>query len=396
MQGSARTLRCEAIEKYRVPDDDFLLEKLLPWIVRHSSWFLSRFQIHTDENTSYQAIHGYVYSSQIFPFGQTVLVKAGRATHPTEIDWLDGIWVGRVSKSDEHLVLTERGTIYSRTVRPHPQGEHVREIFDKVRGLPWNPSGRVEPIVKPPPVQPPTSRQEYLREFGKTANCRACEGIRGRHHTNFCQDRFEAWQTDRGFSGVPTDQRDNVEKDPASEPAMTDELLDPEVAGSTLPPDRGRKRDETESDQPPAARRLVSKQGRNEMMKRRVISHLRHGGDWSPSRGRNVMRIKSWDLRAHISIMDLQNSYPAPTETNDNYRGEGEFDGVCVEENLDVDEIKKLAKWLGYDGAATEMAVMIAEAKSLSGFGVYEEMQSSDVSNGTRIIGCKIVLREKH
>ena len=132
---------------------------------------------------------------RFFLLAQTVLVKAGRATHPTEIDWLDGIWVGRVSKSDEHLVLTERGAIYSRTVRPHPQGERVREIFDKVRGLPWNPSGRVEPTVRsdePPPVQPPTTRQEYLREFGKTANCRACEGIRGRHHTKFCQDRFEA------------------------------------------------------------------------------------------------------------------------------------------------------------------------------------------------------------
>ena len=122
-----------------------------------------------------------------------MLVKAGRAAHPTEIDWLDGIWVGRVS----HLVLTEKGAIYSRTVRPHPQGERVREIFDKVRWLPWNPSGRVEPTVRsdePPPVQPPTTRREYLREFGKTANCRACEGIPGRHHTKFCQDRFEAWQ----------------------------------------------------------------------------------------------------------------------------------------------------------------------------------------------------------
>ena len=114
MQGLARTLRCEAIEKYRVPDDDFLLERLLPWIVRHSSWLLSRFQIHTD---------GYVYSSQNFPFAQTVLVKAGRAAHPTEIDWLDGIWVGRVSKSDEHMVLTERGAIYSRTVsKTSPSG----------------------------------------------------------------------------------------------------------------------------------------------------------------------------------------------------------------------------------------------------------------------------------
>ena len=113
MQGLARTLRCEAIAKYRVPDDDFLLERLLPWIVRHSSWLLSRFQIHTDGNTSYKAVHGYVYSSQIFPFAQTVLVKAGRAAHPTEIDWLVGIWVGRVSKSDEHLLDGERSHLFT-------------------------------------------------------------------------------------------------------------------------------------------------------------------------------------------------------------------------------------------------------------------------------------------
>ena len=288
---------------------------------------------------------------------------------------MDGIWVGRVSKSDEHLVLTERGAIYSLTVRPHPQGEHVREIFDKVRGLPWNPSGRVEPIVRsdePPPVQTSTSRQEYLREFGKTANCRACEGIRGRHHTKFCQDRFEAWRKGRGFSGVPTDQRD-------TEPVMTGDLLDPEVAGSTLPPDCGRKRDETESDQPPAARRrLVSKQGE----KRDADQELGPESSQRP-------RVEA------VSIADLQSSYPTPTETSDNYRGEGEFDGVCVEEDLDVDEIKKLAEWHGFDGVATEMA-MRAEAKSLSDFGVYEEVQSSDVPSGTRIIGSKIVLRERH
>ena len=68
---------------------------------------------------------------------------------------------------------------------------------------------------------------------------------------------------------------------------------------------------------------------------------------------------------------------------------------MCVEEDLNVDEIKKLAEWHGFDGVATEMAVR-AEAKSLSDFGVYEEVQSSDVPSGTRIIGSKIVLREKH
>ena len=209
----------------------------------------------------------------------------------------------------------------------------MREIFDKVRGLPWNPSGRVEP-----PVQPPTTRREYLREFGKTANCRACEGIPGRHHTKFCQDRFEAWQKERGFSGVPTDQRDSVEKDPVSEPVMTGDLLDPEVAGSTLPTERGQKREETESDQTPAARRrLVSKQGvkREDEMesdqppaaRRRLVSkqgEKRDADQELESESSQRPRVEA------VSIADLQSSYPAPTETCDNYRGEEEFDGVCV------------------------------------------------------------------
>ena len=37
-----------------------------------------------------------------------------------------------------------------------------------------------------------------------------------------------------------------------------------------------------------------------------------------------------------------------------------------------------------------------AEAKSLCDFGVYEEVQSSDVPSGTKILGSRIVLREKH
>ena len=63
---------------------------------------------------------------------------------------------------------------------------------------------------------------------------------------------------------------------------------------------------------------------------------------------------------------------------------------MCVQENLDVDEIKKLAEWHGFDGVATEIGIR-AEAKSLSDFGVYEEVQSSDVPSGTRILGSRIV-----
>ena len=133
-----------------------------------------------------------------------------------------------------------------------------------------------------------------------------------------------------------------------------------------------KKREETESDQTPAVRRrLVAKQGE----KRDADQELEPESSQRP-------RVEA------VSIADLQSSYPAPTETCDNYRGEAEFDGVCVQENLDVDEIKKLAEWHGFDGVATEIGFR-AEAKSLCDFGVYEEVQSSDVPSREKHGGVK-------
>ena len=148
------------------------------------------------------------------------------------------------------------------------------------------------------------------------------------------------------------------------------ESVQPLAARRRLVSKQGVKReDEMESVQPPAARRrLVSKQGE----KRDADQELKPESSQRP-------RVEA------VSIADLQRSYPAPTETCDNYRGEEEFDGVCVQENLDVDEIKKLAEWHGFDGVATEIGIR-AEAKSLGDFGVYEEVQSSDVSSGTRTL----------
>ena len=123
---------------------------------------------------------------------------------------------------------------------------------------------------------------------------------------------------------------------------MTGDLLDPEVAGSTLPTERGKKREETESDQTPAARRrLVFKQGvkREDEMesdqppaaRRRLVSkqgEKRDADQELESESSQRLRVEA------VSIADLQSLYPAPTETCDNYRGEEEFDGVCVQENF--------------------------------------------------------------
>ena len=127
------------------------------------------------------------------------------------------------------------------------------------------------------------------------------------------------------------------------EPAMTGDLLNSEA---------DRKHDEMESDQPPTVRRrLVSKHGvkRDDEMesdqppavRRRLVSKQGEKRDADQELGpESAQRLR---VEA-VSIGDLQSFYPVPTEISDNYCDEGEFDGVCVEENLNVDEIKKLAE----------------------------------------------------
>ena len=53
--------------------------------------------------------------------------------------WIKGIYGGKTSSSDEHLVLTESGAQKYRTVRRLPVGsQYQKETFDKMRGAPWN------------------------------------------------------------------------------------------------------------------------------------------------------------------------------------------------------------------------------------------------------------------
>ncbi len=54
--------------------------------------------------------------------------------------WMRGIWVGKTTKSTEHLVMTSEGMVVSRTVRRFAEdSQFQRSIYDEARGLPWQP-----------------------------------------------------------------------------------------------------------------------------------------------------------------------------------------------------------------------------------------------------------------
>ena len=51
--------------------------------------------------------------------------------------WVKAVWVGRVDKSNEHLLWTAKGCIMSRVVRRIPDGNQASHHAE-VLGLPWD------------------------------------------------------------------------------------------------------------------------------------------------------------------------------------------------------------------------------------------------------------------
>ena len=51
--------------------------------------------------------------------------------------WVKAVWVGRVDRSNEHLLLTTKGCIRSRVVRRIPDGNQA-SYHAEVQGLPWD------------------------------------------------------------------------------------------------------------------------------------------------------------------------------------------------------------------------------------------------------------------
>jgi len=97
--------------------------------------------------TAFFAVHGHSYTGEVVPFGETVFFKTptsgtglrrGGRKFKGDTAWQKGIWVGKTDHNDEHEMLTPEGRFTARTVRRLAAGKrHDKELFEKVKGLPW-------------------------------------------------------------------------------------------------------------------------------------------------------------------------------------------------------------------------------------------------------------------
>ena len=111
---------------------------MYPWSFRCASFLINRFRVlEKIGETSYELATGHVYRGKLALYGETVMFK--RMTKYKASDTFErGIWVGKHSWNDTHIILTPEGAFEARTIRRLAVEECFRGTGIIIaKGLPW-------------------------------------------------------------------------------------------------------------------------------------------------------------------------------------------------------------------------------------------------------------------
>ena len=105
--------------KYRPTTDNALMKR----IVRHAAWLIPRFKGSDVQSPPYQAMGG-PYRGKLLELDESVLAHlpevgkgSGNPAPKLADKWKSGVWLGKSDLTDEHLVRTDEGVVYARSVR---------------------------------------------------------------------------------------------------------------------------------------------------------------------------------------------------------------------------------------------------------------------------------------
>ena len=95
---------------------------LFQWMLRHAAWSHNRFQPQGHRGgTPWEIRTGTCYKSPLLPFMEACMLRVPfdplGLRRKLDVQWMKGIWVGRLDESDGHVVLTPHGTVTGRSVR---------------------------------------------------------------------------------------------------------------------------------------------------------------------------------------------------------------------------------------------------------------------------------------
>ena len=148
--------------------------QIFPWLTRHAGFLLNHFQVNSgSRRTAYEMIAGHAYRGVMAELGEVVFFYQAKADK-AEAKWQKGVWAGKSSQSDSHILLTEQGAFESRVVRRIPdESRWNQDEIVKVRALPWDYTGlkmRMKQQKKPrPSVTPAVLSEREALEIAKEA-----------------------------------------------------------------------------------------------------------------------------------------------------------------------------------------------------------------------------------
>ena len=137
---------------------------------------MSRFQVAADGKTAHERLKGKAYRRELVDFAKRVLfmpVVLGGKMNKLDVKWQPGRFIGIKPRSNEALIMTERGVVKARSMRRLPRTDRwAHDDWEELKGLPWawKPVKPRLPGISPIPVSdvPPPPTEDVRAETAKT------------------------------------------------------------------------------------------------------------------------------------------------------------------------------------------------------------------------------------
>ena len=120
------------------------IHPIFDWLVRHAAWVHERFRRSRHDGRSAFARHMLrEYPSQVVPFGETVIFRdTGPIKCKLRSNWNCGVWLGRDSQDDMHILGTRQGIVKARCVkRTIPSERYDQQLLLQMKGRPYDIKG---------------------------------------------------------------------------------------------------------------------------------------------------------------------------------------------------------------------------------------------------------------
>ena len=217
LTGVVRTMKIALEENIResIPID----HPAVPWMIRHASEAITRYQIRDTGKTSFRMARGFNSFIPVAEFGEHVLFKAPKTPKNTGsyVDrFIEGVYLGSDMRTGHSIVGTSEGVYRGGVVRRRQPDErwskksldelatmedtmkqgHDGQIPTYTRAVKSEPA---IPVIFTPSEEQATARQfkiykNDIHEHGPTEGCKGCKAIArgGRDgHSEGCRKRFK-------------------------------------------------------------------------------------------------------------------------------------------------------------------------------------------------------------